>query len=152
HELLSRSLALLHDFSWQGVAMVEYKLNADTGVPYLMEINGRLWGSLQLAIDAGVDFPNLLVQSALGMNLTPVTNYKSGVRLRWEWGEVDHLLASLFHSSPAIAASRNRPRRGRVAALTEFFRGFGEANRPEVFRRDDPRPFLRETADWFRRR
>jgi predicted ATP-grasp superfamily ATP-dependent carboligase len=151
-DLLSRSLALLRDFNWQGVAMVEYKLDAETGLPYLMEINGRLWGSLQLAVDAGVDFPVLLVHAALGGHPQPVTTYRSGVRLRWEWGEVDHLLASLFHSpvamTPTTAGSGSR----RLAAIGDFFRDFGSAQRPEVFRSDDPGPFLRETVDWFLRR
>ena len=66
--LIDRSKALLDRLGWQGVAMVEYKIDAASGVPYLMEINGRLWGSLQLAVDSGVDFPSLLVASALGEN------------------------------------------------------------------------------------
>ena len=40
--------------------MVEFKLDARDGVAKLMEINGRFWGSLQLAVDAGVDFPAIL--------------------------------------------------------------------------------------------
>ena len=36
--------------------MVEYRHDPSTGRCCLMEINGRFWGSLQLAIDAGVDF------------------------------------------------------------------------------------------------
>src|SRR5262249_42882381 len=64
--LVACSLALLRQFAWEGVAMVEYKIDATTGVPYLMEINGRFWGSLQLAVDAGVNFPELLVSLALG--------------------------------------------------------------------------------------
>ena len=59
-ELLARSRALLDRFEWNGVAMIEYKIDEATGTPYLMEINGRFWGSLQLAVDAGVDFPALL--------------------------------------------------------------------------------------------
>ena len=47
---------LLDELNWHGVAMVEFKVTED-GTPYLMEINTRFWGSLQLAIDAGVDFP-----------------------------------------------------------------------------------------------
>ena len=31
-----------------------------------MEVNGRFWGSLQLAIDAGVDFPFLACSSRRG--------------------------------------------------------------------------------------
>ncbi len=51
--------------------MVEFKADARTGTPYLMEINGRFWGSLQLAIDAGVDFPAILVAAALGAPIPP---------------------------------------------------------------------------------
>lgn len=151
-QLLSKSLAVLRDFKWNGVAMVEYKLDAYSGVPYLMEINGRFWGSLQLAIDAGVDFPNLLVQLALGATPDSVTTYKIGVRSRWEWGDLDHLLATMLHpSAPATTpAAMRKPQR--FAAVAEFVRGFNGENRAEVFRRDDPLPFFRETVDWFRRR
>ena len=132
HDLLSRSLALLRDFNWQGVAMVEYKLDAETGLPYLMEINGRLWGSLQLAIDAGVDFPNLLVQAALGAHPQPVKTYKSGVRLRWEWGEVDHLLASLFHSPVPMASRHGQDATGSPRSATSCATSAG-AQQAEVF-------------------
>ena len=151
-ELVSSSVELLRNFSWQGVAMVEFKLDASSGVPYLMEINGRFWGSLQLAIDAGVDFPNLLLQSALGAKPSPVTTYRTGVRSRWEWGDVDHLLACIFHSDRALALSSNGPRRQRLRALADFFISFARRDQLEIFRRDDPRPFVRETVDWFRGR
>ncbi len=42
---------------WTGVAMVEFKLDARDGVAKLMEINGRFWGSLQLADRRGRRFP-----------------------------------------------------------------------------------------------
>jgi hypothetical protein len=48
---------------WHGVAMVEFKIDRRDQLPKLMEINGRFWGSLQLAIDAGVDFPAILLQT-----------------------------------------------------------------------------------------
>jgi predicted ATP-grasp superfamily ATP-dependent carboligase len=152
NDLLSRSLALLSEFRWQGVAMVEYKQDADTGLAYLMEINGRFWGSLQLAIDAGVDFPNLLVEASLEMRPQPVTTYEAGVRLRWEWGDLDHLLAVILHSSTSFAPSRLAGRGRRLAAIREFLRDLGGRQRGEILRSDDPRPFLRETLDWFRRR
>ena len=65
-ELVERSRMLLEHMHWCGVAMVEFKRDASTGTAYLMEVNGRFWGSLQLAIDAGVDFPALLVAAASG--------------------------------------------------------------------------------------
>ena len=48
---------LLQALDWRGVAMVEFKRDLRDGSLRLMEINGRFWGSLQLAIDAGVEFP-----------------------------------------------------------------------------------------------
>jgi hypothetical protein len=124
-------------------------LDSASGLPYLMEINGRLWGSLQLAIDAGVDFPKLLVEAVLGGSAAPVIDYKTGVRSRWEWGDVDHLLASLLHSPRSLALPAGAHHRRRVRALAGFLRAFGRSNRPEVFRLRDPAPFLRETRDWF---
>jgi predicted ATP-grasp superfamily ATP-dependent carboligase len=150
--LLTRSLALLRDFKWKGVAMVEYKLDSHTGVPYLMEINGRFWGSLQLAIDAGVDFPNLLVQLALGATPSPVIKYETGVRSRWEWGDVDHFLARMLHPAATVTTSSGALKPRRLAAITEFVHGFDRGTRSEVFRPDDLGPFFRETVDWFRRR
>lgn len=150
--LLSKCITLLRDFNWQGVAMVEFKLDDKSGAPYLMEINGRLWGSLQLAIDAGVDFPSLLVQSALGMNSPPAIAYRSGVKTRWEWGDVDQLLSTVLHPKNAFGRTTSVPKRPRLSAFADFFRAFSPENLPEVFRRDDPAPFFQETINWFRGR
>lgn len=57
---------LLAELSWTGVAMVEFKVDATDGEPKLMEINGRFWGSLPLAVFAGVDFPLLYYRLAEG--------------------------------------------------------------------------------------
>lgn len=145
--LLARSRALLDAFGWQGVAMIEYKVDAATGVPYIMEINGRFWGSLQLAIDAGVDFPNLLLQAATGHNPVPVTTYQPGVRLKWFWGEVDHLLTRMRSSNEKLALPDGSPSRG--AAVRDFLRRH-PLDRSEVFRWDDPKPFVRESVEWVR--
>jgi predicted ATP-grasp superfamily ATP-dependent carboligase len=151
-ELLRRAVALLDGFSWQGVAMVEFKLDSRTGVPYLMEINGRLWGSLQLAVDAGVDFPVLLVRAAMGEGggEAPAVSYAVGVKTRWELGDADHLLALLRHTPEALHLPPGAP--GRLAALGQFIRGFGPGIHQEVFRVRDPWPFLREMANWVSRR
>jgi predicted ATP-grasp superfamily ATP-dependent carboligase len=55
--LLEAARALLDALQWHGVAMVEFKYDRESGRSWLMEINPRLWGSVALAIDAGVDFP-----------------------------------------------------------------------------------------------
>jgi len=63
--LLRDAEKLLTALHWHGVAMVEFKMDAN-GQYWLMEINPRLWGSLALSIDAGVDFPLGLLQIARG--------------------------------------------------------------------------------------
>lgn len=143
--LVEKSRALLARFGWNGVAMVEYKLDERTGVPALMEINGRFWGSLQLAIDAGVDFPRLLLECAEGGTVQPPT-YREGIRLRWWWGDVDHLLARLRHSPAVLGLPPGSP--GRIAAVGQFLRARG-VDRGEILRADDPMPFLHESLHWF---
>ncbi|MGH7649861.1 MAG: ATP-grasp domain-containing protein, partial [Gemmatimonadaceae bacterium] len=145
-DLVRRSRALLDAFGWGGVAMVEYKLDERTGTPYLMEVNGRFWGSLQLAIDAGVDFPSLLLDAALGNSRRAAAAYTTGIRSRWFWGDVDHLLTRLRRSSAALSLPPGTP--GRWAAVRDFLTIRRRVDREEILRRDDPRPFFRETAQW----
>src|ERR1051326_7302510 len=66
---------LLTALKWHGVAMVEFKMDAK-GQYWLMEINPRLWGSLALSIDAGVNFPAGLLQIACGQQLAAQPQYK----------------------------------------------------------------------------
>ena len=130
--------------------MVEYKVDSQSGTPYLMEINGRFWGSLQLAIDSGVDFPALLLQAATGELHELVTASRTVVRSRWWWGEVDHLLAMLRHCPEKLALPPGAP--GRWKSMVEFLKVWRPGDRYEVLRLNDLRPFLRETVNWFQRR
>ena len=137
--LLERSLALLRTFDWTGVCMVEYKIDRHTGEPVIMEINGRFWGSLQLAIDAGVDFPRLLAEAVLDGKVAPRAPYHH-VRTRWLWGDVDHLIARWRDPGTSWG--------GRLVTALDWLRAFRPGTRTEVFRWSDPRPFLRETGQW----
>jgi predicted ATP-grasp superfamily ATP-dependent carboligase len=146
--LLRASEELLRSFRWEGVAMVEYKVDDASGEVHLMEINGRLWGSLQLAIDAGVDFPVLLADLALGKPLPGDRSYEVGVRTRWLMGDVDHLLARLRRSREALSLGPDAPGRGQV--LLDFARAFFPPHRNEIFRWTDPAPQVRELLLWVR--
>lgn len=144
-ELRDAAARLLAALGWSGVAMVEFKLDDATGRPYLMEVNPRLWGSLQLAIDAGVDFPRLLVEWALGARPETVPDYAVGVRSRWLLGEVDHLIA---RTRAGFARGVVPGVRECIGCLAEQLSGRGADTRLEVLRADDPRPFLREGRRW----
>ena len=147
-DLKDYATRLLSRLGWSGVAMVEFKEDASTGVPYLMEINGRFWGSLQLAVDAGVDFPALLVALALGGRPGSPAPYRTGVRSRWLWGEVDHVVALARHGRELRRTHPELPGLARALARVAF--PWRPGDRFEVLRASDPGPFLRETATWFR--
>lgn len=139
---------LLAALRWTGVAMVEFKEDAATGTPYLMEINGRFWGSLQLAIDAGVDFPCLLVDAALGERPAHRPVPRHGIRSRWFWGDVDHLIGVL--KAPRGYRATNPELPSRLGAVLRFLLPWRPGDHFEVLDLGDLRPFLRETVQWFR--
>jgi len=147
--LLDKSRRLLERIGWRGVAMIEYKIDDATGTPYIMEINGRFWGSLQLAIDAGVDFPRLLLARAEGKRVRGPDAYRVGIRSRWEWGGVDYVWARLRHSDQALSLPPGHP--SRAASLLSAAVPWMPGDRLEVLRLSDPAPFLRETVQYFTR-
>ena len=53
-DLFAHSARLVRALRWTGLIMVEFKVGTDAR---LMEINGRVWGSLPLAVKSGMDFP-----------------------------------------------------------------------------------------------
>ncbi|HZY62560.1 MAG TPA: ATP-grasp domain-containing protein [Edaphobacter sp.] len=79
--LVNLAERLLRALQWHGVAMVEFKLTS-AGEIFLVEINPRLWGSLALAIDAGVDFPVGLLLLSTGAPLPQQPLYRVGYRTR----------------------------------------------------------------------
>ena len=96
-EIKEIAISLLKSLDWIGPAMVEFRIDARTGEPKLMEINPRLWGALHLAIMSGVDFPYLIYKLAVNGDVKPVFKYKTGVRCRWLIpGDMMH-----FFSNPA---------------------------------------------------
>lgn len=67
-ELLEQVLPLFERIGWRGPADVEYKIDSRSGVPTMLEINGRFTGALSFSIGCGVNFPALACEAALGQN------------------------------------------------------------------------------------
>lgn len=86
--LVDSAVRLLTALEWHGVAMVEYKIDAK-GEAYLIEINPRLWGSLSLAIDCGMDFPLGLLYLASHQPLPPQPKYRVGYYARNVYRDVE---------------------------------------------------------------
>jgi carbamoylphosphate synthase large subunit len=59
---------MMKQLNWHGVACVDLRRDIKTGKPYILEINGRFWGSvLPSYIKAGVNFPAILAGLSLGI-------------------------------------------------------------------------------------
>ncbi len=147
-ELVRQSTRLLEALNWEGVAMVEFKQDRRTGRHYLMEVNPRFWGSLQLAIDSGVDFPWFLYQAIEGDPVTPIPHWEVGRRSRWIWGEVDHLLTRLRHTPATLDLPTDAP--GLFSTAFQILTPWRPRQTSDVFRWADPLPAWRETVAWFR--
>ena len=91
-DLLQLALDFLKKLSWSGVAMVEFRINQRNGEAYLLEINPRFWGSLELSIYAGIDFPFLLYRMLIEGDVESVMNYHEGVKTRWLFGDIRQLI------------------------------------------------------------
>lgn len=82
-ELRETAVQLLASLDWHGPAMVEFKVDSRDGTAKVLEINSRFWGTLDLAIQAGVDFPFLTCKLALEGDVDPVFDYEVGMKYRW---------------------------------------------------------------------
>jgi predicted ATP-grasp superfamily ATP-dependent carboligase len=133
------SLALLRAVNWHGVAMVEFRIRPD-GTPVFLEVNGRFWNSLALAIHAGVNFPLGVARIAEFGDVEMLPPGRPGVRCRWFLGDARHLLA-VWRGAPVGYPGRFPARLGTTLAVLLPKRGTMHDN----FTIGDPMP---ELGDW----
>lgn len=138
-ELKKSAEQLLIDESWHGVAMVEFRVASD-GSYFLMEVNPRFWGSLQLAIDSGIDFPWFLFLISTGTPIPEITWRHR--RLRWLLGDLDRLYLVLK------APLRIYTLREKLREIFLFLKP-GWQTQHEVNRLNDLKPFWFELRRYF---
>ncbi|MGH9364425.1 MAG: ATP-grasp domain-containing protein [Thermoanaerobaculia bacterium] len=140
------SMRLLKALGWHGVAMVEFKRNAQTGQAWLMEINGRFWGSLALALAAGVDFPYYLYLVATGDPVDAPSSYPAGVTARDAVGELKHFVNVLWRSRRAGVTTMP----GRLQTLLQAPIILDPRRNSYNWTPDDPKPGRREWLHFLR--
>ncbi|MGH7547197.1 MAG: glycosyltransferase [Gemmatimonadales bacterium] len=130
---------LLAAWGWHGPVMVEFR---DDGAsePCLIEVNGRFWGSLELAVASGVDFPSLWVSLLGGERIQPPPGYQTGVTLRWLWGDAKRMVHVL--SGPPPGYPESYP--GVGEGLREVLGPQPPGTRSETWNADDRWPALGE--------
>ena len=142
-ELYDAAARMLAALRWTGLAMVEFK-SGDTG-SVLMEINGRVWGALPLAVASGMDFPARLAE--LHMSGPPAGSpavdlgYRVGVRSR-DLELEQAWIVDVLRGRPPIVGTMP-PRR---AAFGVALRMLSPRDGYDVLSRDDLYPGLIDLA------
>ena len=137
-ELVQSSVDLLREIGWEGLAMVEYRYDADSTRATLMEVNGRLWGSVGLSIAAGIDFPFAAWQIAHGHTVPPA-HYRVAIRARWSAGVILRL-----HELLANPRSDGMPRPSSLRGLFSAAKSFLPGTNDMLWAWDDPFPAILE--------
>jgi predicted ATP-grasp superfamily ATP-dependent carboligase len=146
-EALQSAVMILEKLQWTGVAMVEFKIDREQNVAKLLEVNARFWGSLQLAVSSGVDFPYLLFRMASGEKVEGPDGYTLGLKSRWELGDLDHLLLRLFKNPSKLSLPPSHP--ARMTLIKDFlFDFFRPTVRNEILQTQDPGPFIHEMKEY----
>lgn len=140
------AVALVKELKWHGPVMVEFKVNAHSGQVLLMEINGRFWGSLPLAVKAGIDFPMMVYQLAVGDTVAkmPEAFLSPYVRTRHFLADCKWLLAVWFKHDKLRAVLYP----SRLRALYDFEKEFF-ISKGDVFVWNDIKPSIMEYVDLF---
>ena len=124
-EVIEWSSRLLKAMNWQGVAALSFMVDKKTGVPKLLEINGRIPASIKLSRQCGFNVAKLLIEMAYDSKVEQYPpNTKFGVYTR----HIDLDLAWFFKSKNRFKADPS---------------WFSWKNTEEVmFYKDDKKPFI----------
>ena len=139
-ELVRAASALAEAIALTGVAMFEFRVNDERNDWILIEINGRFWGSLPLAVSAGMDFPLYLVEMLLDGRIEFPQTYRTELYARslsWDlpWF-IHNLRADKRNKSLQVLSLRQ--------ILAETGNILRSSERIDTLTLDDPKPFFRE--------
>ena len=114
---------LLRELRWSGIFQAQFMLPPRGGQPCLIDVNGRLYGSVSLAVAAGSDLPSASAELARHGRLPYVPDGRPGVCYLWAEGELRRRLASRGRSTTG-------PRPDATPACTDRVYGLWSAHDP----------------------
>jgi predicted ATP-grasp superfamily ATP-dependent carboligase len=138
NRLIEYAKKLTRHTSWNGVLMLDFKIDSRDGLPRLLEVNPRFWGTTWLSICAGLNFPHYLVSAALSKPIDYPEKYKVGLTCRWIMDE----FAGIFDSPRNFSAVTGR--------IKGFISRFSEKNSVFDTIPSDIKPTISEMLNaWF---
>ncbi len=79
----SAALGMFEKLGWHGPANALFIVDKKDRLPKIIEINPRCWATMESSIAAGIDFPFMMYQMAMGKKITPVESYRLNQEFRW---------------------------------------------------------------------
>ena len=135
-EIIEYTKKILKEISWNGHIEIDWIREKETGNFYFIEVNPKFWGTNQLTISAGFDFPFWNVLMLKGEEVPELKTYKVGLTYRW----LELEIITIAKYSKGIGHFKNW-----VVFLTRFFRG----NTSTSKFKGDERPFWGEISEAF---
>jgi protein-tyrosine-phosphatase/predicted ATP-grasp superfamily ATP-dependent carboligase len=146
-DLLAAATRLVEAMNYSGVVMAEFLVSRTDGDWRFVEVNGRFWGSLPLAIAAGADFPYALCRFMLHGQREFPAQYRANIFCR-------DLIGDVLWFGQNLRADRSDPTLTRVP----IYRVLGEIKNVLLGREhfdsmtlDDPLPGLAEPLHYLRK-
>lgn len=135
-DTLDAAVRLAKAIGLQGPCEVEFRRDR-VGRALLMEINARLAGTIENAVQSGVDLPLMTWRWATGQENEPVMAHRVGVRTRWLQGDMRWLVQNWKRPGRPDSLPRLR-------SIGVFLAEFGKGAHYDYFDHRDVRPFLAE--------
>jgi predicted ATP-grasp superfamily ATP-dependent carboligase len=135
-DTLDAAVRLAKAIGLQGPCEVEFRRDA-AGRALLMEINARLAGTIENAVQSGIDLPLMIWRWATDQDTEPVLAHRTGVRTRWLHGDLRWLMQNWKRPGRPDSVAR-------LPSIGVFLAEFGKATHYDYFDHRDMRPFLAE--------
>src|SRR6266513_3865427 len=147
-DLLHAAKLLIAALRYTGVAMVEFRVDQSSGRWILVEVNGRFWGSLPLAVAAGADFPYYLYQMLVQGRREFPAGYRAELYGR-NWVQDASWLRDRLRDG---RSSTLYPDRSWRQVVSEFANVLRLRECSDTFVWDDPAPAFAEVRHMLRKR
>ncbi len=149
-ELYRAAAMIIEKLDYTGVGMCEFRVDEEKKQWWFIELNARFWGSLPLAVAAGVDFPWLLFQLLVEGRSKFDTSYKIGTRcrnirsdLRWNL----HWLQQRLNPEAVAVDEKDGMRVNDLSwrrNILDWLRLFSPFEEYDIFALNDPSPGFQE--------
>ena len=143
--MLEASKKMVHALEYTGVAMFEFKYCAITDKWWLMEVNGRFWGSMPLTLAAGIDMPLYWYQMLRQGREDFPQKYRSNIYCR-SWKADRYWLQ---HNMVAKCTNKKLLTVSLPSILAEVRHVVLGRERSDTFVWDDPQPAFEELKQIF---